>query len=379
MKSEVLAMIPARGGSKGLPRKNLALLGGKPLIVHAVEAAFASRRVDRVVVTTDDAEIAAVARAAGAEVPFLRPSSMAGDRSLVNDAVFHTLERLRREEGYRPTHYAVLYPTSPFRSPELVDRVVEAVLGDFFYATTARGMYVTKGTFTDRDGTPLQPNVTDAWVYQAVGSVQACTALDDELFRDPRRCWRFFQERRRAGERKYLNLYSLVDVSKPEETVDINTPEDLELAERILRGDAAPPVPTRGLRRIVPPVHGFVTFRRDGFSHSPAPSAPLTVLRTFDAAGDVVRSQTNDDDLRPDEVAGFREWGRPSPASESDGWAFFEIAGKWRFDERAMQWFNTEGPEKLIAGRQDFPTVCSADPAASDPWETLRREPCLQS
>lgn len=117
---ETLALIPARGGSKGLPRKNILPLCGKPLIAYTIETALAARRIGRVVVSTDDPEIAEVARAFGAEVPFLRPASMADDRASVGQAAAHMLAGLR-EQGYEPDAMAVLYPTSPFRTPTLLD------------------------------------------------------------------------------------------------------------------------------------------------------------------------------------------------------------------------------------------------------------------
>ena len=89
-----LALIPARGGSKGLPHKNVLEVGGKPLIAWSIEAALASAHIDAVVVTTDDEQIAEVARAYGAEVPFLRPAELALDTSPSIDAVLHALDAL---------------------------------------------------------------------------------------------------------------------------------------------------------------------------------------------------------------------------------------------------------------------------------------------
>src|SRR3989337_3606707 len=95
----VLAVIPARGGSKGIFRKNIALLGGKPLIAYSIIAALRSRLIDRIVVSTDDEEIADIAKHYGAEVPFMRPKEMAGDRASVSDAVEHTVSKLA-DDGF---------------------------------------------------------------------------------------------------------------------------------------------------------------------------------------------------------------------------------------------------------------------------------------
>ena len=119
-----LALIPARGGSKGLPRKNVLEVGGKPLIAWSVEAGLASAHVDAVVVTTDDAEIAEVARAHGAEVPFLRPAELALDTSPSIDAVLHALDALVAD-GREFDYLALLEPTSPLRAPGDLDRAIE--------------------------------------------------------------------------------------------------------------------------------------------------------------------------------------------------------------------------------------------------------------
>jgi CMP-N,N'-diacetyllegionaminic acid synthase len=123
----VLALIPARGGSKGLPRKNVLDVGGKPLIVWSVEAGLASKRVDAVVVSTDDREIADVALGAGAEVPFMRPAELAADTSPSIDAVLHALDALAAD-GREFDMLALLEPTSPLRTAGDIDRAVELLI-----------------------------------------------------------------------------------------------------------------------------------------------------------------------------------------------------------------------------------------------------------
>ena len=122
---KILALIPARGGSKGIPKKNIKLFNGKPLIVHSIEAGKGSKYVDRVVVTTDSQEIADICLAAGAEVPVLRPAEMAGDKSPVMEAVIHMLDHLRDVEKYEPTHLLLLQTTSPLRTSADIDAAVE--------------------------------------------------------------------------------------------------------------------------------------------------------------------------------------------------------------------------------------------------------------
>ncbi|MEQ8356262.1 MAG: acylneuraminate cytidylyltransferase family protein [Kiloniellaceae bacterium] len=120
-----LAVIPARGGSKAIPRKNIRPLGGKPLIAWSIAAALAARLVDRVLVSTDDEEIANASRAAGAEVPFLRPAELAGDEVHSVYSVLHALDWLEEHEGTPPGVVTMLLPTSPLRAARDVDQAVE--------------------------------------------------------------------------------------------------------------------------------------------------------------------------------------------------------------------------------------------------------------
>lgn len=127
-KPSALAVIPARGGSKGVRRKCARLVGGIPLLARSIAAATAAKTVSRVVVSTDDQEFAALAKAAGAEVPFLRPPELATDVSSVVDAVVHLLKGLKDAEGYEPEYVVLLQPTSPFTLPEDVDGAFKALL-----------------------------------------------------------------------------------------------------------------------------------------------------------------------------------------------------------------------------------------------------------
>ena len=117
----VLALIPARGGSKGVPGKNLRPLAGLPMIGWSILAARHADAFDRVVVSTDSVEIADLSKSFGAEVPFLRPAALAQDRSPDRDYVMHALDAFR-DEGREPTHIAILRPTTPIRAPECARR-----------------------------------------------------------------------------------------------------------------------------------------------------------------------------------------------------------------------------------------------------------------
>jgi N-acylneuraminate cytidylyltransferase len=128
--AEVLAIVPARGGSKGLPRKNLRPLAGHPLIAYSVAAGLQATLVDRVICSTDSEEIADVARQYGAEVPFMRPAELARDDSPDIDAFQHVLRELQARENYRPDIIVQLRPTSPIRQPGQVDTGIETLLNN---------------------------------------------------------------------------------------------------------------------------------------------------------------------------------------------------------------------------------------------------------
>lgn len=129
MSPSVIGFIFARGGSKGVPRKNIRPLAGKPLIAWAIECGLASRFIERVVVSTDDQEIAEVARRWGAEVPFMRPAELAGDRAPEWLAWRHAIEAVRALPGFPPLEvFAAIPCTSPLRAVEDLDACIEALL-----------------------------------------------------------------------------------------------------------------------------------------------------------------------------------------------------------------------------------------------------------
>ncbi|MEK7155449.1 MAG: acylneuraminate cytidylyltransferase family protein, partial [Patescibacteria group bacterium] len=120
-----LGIITARGGSKGIPRKNIKLLAGKPLIAYTIDAAKASGVFDRIIVSTDDAEIADVAKQYGAEVPFMRPSELAGDSTPTLPVLVHALKWLKENESYEPDAVMLLQPTAPLRTPQHIREAAE--------------------------------------------------------------------------------------------------------------------------------------------------------------------------------------------------------------------------------------------------------------
>lgn len=126
----VLAIVPARSGSKSVPDKNVASFRGKPLLVHSVAHGLAARNVDRVLVSTDSPRYREIALAAGAEAPFLRPAALAGDLSTDLEVFAHALSWLDHHEGYRPEICVQLRPTSPTRRVQDVENAVDLLSSD---------------------------------------------------------------------------------------------------------------------------------------------------------------------------------------------------------------------------------------------------------
>lgn len=151
---KIVAIIPARGGSKGIPRKNIKLLAGKPMISYIINTVKSVSQIDRVIVTTEDDEIAKVAVECGAEVPFKRPAELAEDHVATLPVLQHVVKYLAEHEDYHPDYVLLVYPTSPLlsatRIQEAVDMALErdsdsVVSGSFDYGqywVEAEGGYV---------------------------------------------------------------------------------------------------------------------------------------------------------------------------------------------------------------------------------------------
>lgn len=120
----VLGVITARGGSKGIPRKNIRELFGKPLIAYTIEAAKKSKLLSHVIVSTDDQEIADIAKSLGADVPFLRPKELAQDKSTSLDVMAHAINWMKDEKGQTFEYAMILQPTSPLRTAEDIDACI---------------------------------------------------------------------------------------------------------------------------------------------------------------------------------------------------------------------------------------------------------------
>lgn len=153
-----LVIIPARGGSKGVPGKNLKLLNGKPLLSYPIETAKACKSINRIIVSTDDEEIAAYAISQGAEV-IKRPPELSQDDSLVIDAIRYTLRELKKE-GYEADVVLLLEATSPIRSVENIEEAIEIIrAGKADTVTTITETDTSPGRLWSADNNDLQPYI----------------------------------------------------------------------------------------------------------------------------------------------------------------------------------------------------------------------------
>lgn len=221
MNGKKLAIITARGGSKRIPRKNIRDFCGKPILCYSIEAAFASRAFDEVMVSTDDAEIAEIARSAGADVPFLRSAKMAGDYASTDDVIMEVLKEYEKR-GLLFWAFCCIYPTAPFLTGkrlkeamdllETADSVIPVV--PFSYPPQ-RGLIVDEQGFVKRQ------------------FPEYATARSQDLPKIYHDCGQFYACRTapfiKAGT---TDVEKLVPLVLPEtEAQDIDTPQDWEIAE----------------------------------------------------------------------------------------------------------------------------------------------------
>lgn len=228
----VWAIIPARGGSRGVPRKNIRPLGGLPLVAYTIRAALASACFSRILVSTEDAEIAEVSRMHGADVPFMRPAGLGTDGSDINDAILDLLDRIEDREGKRPQAWAVLYPTSPFRTPALIRRVI-AGLESAVDVTTVMVDRFDLRRLVDVSGDRIVPLVPDGGsgdTMKPAGGISATRFISRDL-RGVANLDRF--KTGYDAEGRIMQRY--IPLENPLSAIDIDTEEDFELAEEVLR------------------------------------------------------------------------------------------------------------------------------------------------
>ncbi|NMB61268.1 MAG: acylneuraminate cytidylyltransferase [Chloroflexi bacterium] len=251
-RSEILAVIPARGNSKSIPRKNIKELAGYPLIAYSIAAARQSASVTRVIVSTDDEEIAQVAKQFGAEVPFMRPAEYAQDQTLDLPVFEHALTWLREQEGYVADVVIQLRPTSPIRPSHCVDDAIE-ILQTHPQADCVRGVVVAgqnpyKMWHIQSDGA-LSPLLTVQGIKEAYNAPRQ--ALPPVYWQtghiDAIRPATILKKHSMTGDVIYPLL---IDQSF---TIDIDTMYDWQNAERLIMGGTLEMViPLEGKKKFLP-------------------------------------------------------------------------------------------------------------------------------
>ena len=232
--SKVLGIMTARGGSKGIPGKNIKLLKDKPLIAYTIEAARKSAVLDRIILSTDDVEIARVASGYGCEVPFMRPANLADDKTAHLPVIQHALNWLRDNEEYHPDYVMVLQPTAPLRQAFHIKEAVDTIIAtgaDSVLAVTDipetfsphKSMVLdSSGGLILHNGLPVRKRVARRQdllpAYRSIGSIYL---FKTELLFDPK-------EPNFYGDRV---LPYIVDKKY---AIDIDVPEDWEEAEKAL-------------------------------------------------------------------------------------------------------------------------------------------------
>lgn len=223
-KPHVICIIPARGGSKGLSRKNVRELAGKPLISYSIEAALGCGLIDRIIVSTDDEEIGAIARRYGAEVPFKRPAELAGDDATTESVLQHALLWLEQHEKYRVDLVVFLQPTDIFRKKWMLKEVIERVLENETIDSAFVGFETHKNFWRNPDSKPFRladipygPRQKREHVYREDTGIACATKAE------------FVRQGKRLGPR--VSIVANTDVAS---FIDIEDDFTFWLAEQVL-------------------------------------------------------------------------------------------------------------------------------------------------
>lgn len=225
----ILAVITARGGSKGIPRKNLALVGGKPLIAWSIITALEAPSVSQVVVSTDDEEIAKAAEKWGVHVPFMRPKELARDDSPHIPVVIHAAEWVESRYGVRPDYILLLQPTSPLRSSKDIENAIRIIIekrGESVISVCEAPAHPYLSKILTGDGRiiDLVPCPERYLARQTVPPVYLMNGAIYLVRRD------ILMERKTFQTEK-----TYAYVMPPERSLDIDSPWDLYLADLIFR------------------------------------------------------------------------------------------------------------------------------------------------
>ena len=279
----ILAVVPARGGSKGITGKNLQPVAGRPLIAWTISAALNARALDRVVVSTDDDDIAEYARAAGAEVPMRRPPELATDRTPGIDPVIHAVRWLDAQQSYRPEHVMILQPTSPLRTSADIDAAVALLesSGSDAVISVVRMLHPMSWTSALSDEGVLIDFRADHEEESDRQSGQPRYAQNGAIF---------LVSRDRLLRRTLYGERTIGYVMPHDRSLDIDEPADLIAADAALRTRPVPSVAVGG--RTIGSASCFV-IAEAGVNHNGRPELAERLIDAAAHAGaDAVKFQT---------------------------------------------------------------------------------------
>lgn len=226
---KILAVVVARGGSKGIPRKNIKDLCGKPLLAYTLGAAQKSRLLTRTLVSTDDQEIADVSKQYGCEVPFLRPSELAQDKSTAIPVIQHALQWVKEASGEVYDYVMILQPTSPFRTAQDIDECIEKIVD------TGADSVMSMVELTDFSTKKLKKIEDDVIVplVEDEGKVSAFRDADVKVYK--RNCAIYLTKVECILQNDLFGKISRPYIMPADRSLDINVPLDFELAEFFMK------------------------------------------------------------------------------------------------------------------------------------------------
>lgn len=221
-----IAVIPARGGSKRIPRKNIKEFCGKPMIAYSIEAALKSGCFDRVIVSTDDMEIAEIAISYGAEVPFIRPNSLSEDFAIVTDTVIHAIEQMETQFKVTVDYACLIYATAPLIDKLYLSQGLQKILD----SNKSFAIGVTSYAFPIQRALSIQDNV-----IQKLSNHKETRSQDlEEYYHDAAHfCWG--SKEAFIEKRDFFSSIAIPIIIPRSLVQDIDTPEDWEYAELLYK------------------------------------------------------------------------------------------------------------------------------------------------
>lgn len=299
----VLAVIPARSGSKSVPHKNIRLVAGKPMLAHSILHAKAAKSVTRIILSTDSAQYAAIGRKYGAEVPFLRPAELASDTALDLDVFYHLLCWLRDNEGYVPDIVVQLRPTYPIRNPADIDAMV-GMLASAEDMDSVRSISFAKEIpykMWTMDGTELHPICKEIPECYNMPRQELPVAYYQNACIDVTRGSVILEQKSMTGRRIMGFLMK--------HNFDIDTEEELKIAEEAL-------AVSEGRKRFVVDIDGVLAITEDTSDYSKSkPNLKIieTVNKLYEYGNTIVlftaRGFTTGVDWSDMTLRQMKEWG----------------------------------------------------------------------